>query len=262
MAFRIVNDDSLSSVADAIRTKGGTTETLAFPDGFVSAISAISGDGTSVSYPIENTKTYLCPNNPKLTASGVMVVNSTGLPIYDTVSGSYKSDLIWGNWSKWEIGMRIKPTETSKTTRVLCGCAYNGKYQYSPSIELYNDGLLGIGYTHTAGKWTAWWNDGLPHVDFGEWNFIRYAYDSESGTVTITVKSESGRNDTITFPEEPFAISSGGLKYYAFGQIAYNNNYASDVLFDLNNLYILGDGELVFGCYKMNTDPSITVPVG
>lgn len=46
MAYRKVNDDSLASVANAIRTKGGTTEPLAFPDGFVSAISAIqTGDG-------------------------------------------------------------------------------------------------------------------------------------------------------------------------------------------------------------------------
>ena len=45
MAYRKVNDDSLATVADAIRAKGGTTEPLAFPDGFVSAISAIQTGG-------------------------------------------------------------------------------------------------------------------------------------------------------------------------------------------------------------------------
>ena len=35
-------DEDLASVADRIRSKGGTTSTLAFPDGFNTAIDAIS----------------------------------------------------------------------------------------------------------------------------------------------------------------------------------------------------------------------------
>lgn len=38
-------DADLTTVADAIRTKGGTTATLAFPNGFASAIAAISTGG-------------------------------------------------------------------------------------------------------------------------------------------------------------------------------------------------------------------------
>lgn len=51
MAYRKVNDTSLASVADAIRAKGGTSDALVFPDGFVSAISAIQtgGGGTAPS---------------------------------------------------------------------------------------------------------------------------------------------------------------------------------------------------------------------
>lgn len=45
MSYRKVNDNSLASVADAIRSKGGTSNALAFPDGFVSAISAIQTGG-------------------------------------------------------------------------------------------------------------------------------------------------------------------------------------------------------------------------
>ena len=46
MAYRKVNDTNLASVADAIRSKGGTSDALVFPDGFVSAISAIqTGEG-------------------------------------------------------------------------------------------------------------------------------------------------------------------------------------------------------------------------
>ena len=38
-------DADLTTVADAIRAKGGTTTTLAFPSGFASAIDAISTGG-------------------------------------------------------------------------------------------------------------------------------------------------------------------------------------------------------------------------
>ena len=45
MSYRKVNDNSLASVADAIRSQGGTSDALVFPDGFVSAISATQTAG-------------------------------------------------------------------------------------------------------------------------------------------------------------------------------------------------------------------------
>ena len=51
MAYRKVDDTSLASVADAIRSKGGTSDALVFPDGFVSAISAIQSGGGGGSAP-------------------------------------------------------------------------------------------------------------------------------------------------------------------------------------------------------------------
>ena len=46
MAEYLVQDTSLTAVADAIRSKGGTSEALAFPAGFVSAIAAIEAGGS------------------------------------------------------------------------------------------------------------------------------------------------------------------------------------------------------------------------
>lgn len=43
MAEYLTNTADLTSVADAIRAKGGTSAQLAFPDGFVSAVQAIKG---------------------------------------------------------------------------------------------------------------------------------------------------------------------------------------------------------------------------
>ena len=45
MAERIVQEESLTTVADAIRAKGGTTDALSFPTGFADAISAIKAGG-------------------------------------------------------------------------------------------------------------------------------------------------------------------------------------------------------------------------
>ena len=39
----LVTDNELTSVADAIRAKSGTTEQLSFPAGFISAVESISG---------------------------------------------------------------------------------------------------------------------------------------------------------------------------------------------------------------------------
>ena len=54
MADYLVTDTELTSVADAIRAKGGTTEQLAFPAGFVSAVEGIQA-GTSA--PVLQEKT-------------------------------------------------------------------------------------------------------------------------------------------------------------------------------------------------------------
>ena len=77
MADYLTTDTELKSIADAIRTKGGTSETLSFPDGFVTAIEGIeTGGGTSdagftatvtpaentlkLSVPYDQTPTYYC----------------------------------------------------------------------------------------------------------------------------------------------------------------------------------------------------------
>lgn len=45
MANYMVTDTDLTAVANAIRTKGGTSTSLSFPSGFVNAIGNISGGG-------------------------------------------------------------------------------------------------------------------------------------------------------------------------------------------------------------------------
>lgn len=53
-------DADLTSVANAIRTKGGTSAQLSFPSGFVDAIGAISGGGTPSSITLDSDYITLC----------------------------------------------------------------------------------------------------------------------------------------------------------------------------------------------------------
>lgn len=48
MAKYLVQDTELTSVADAIRARGGTSEQLAFPGGFVSAVEGIQAGGVNL----------------------------------------------------------------------------------------------------------------------------------------------------------------------------------------------------------------------
>lgn len=52
MANYLVTDTELTSIADAIRTKGGTSESLEFPTDFVSAIENIPSGGGGGNYEI------------------------------------------------------------------------------------------------------------------------------------------------------------------------------------------------------------------
>ena len=57
MANYIATGTDLTAVANAIRTKGGTSESLSFPDGFISAIEAIPSGSTEISIIPEQTVT-------------------------------------------------------------------------------------------------------------------------------------------------------------------------------------------------------------
>ena len=62
MADYLTNDTDLQSVANAIRTKTGTTGSLTYPSGFASAISGIASDCNATAGDIKNGKTALVGN--------------------------------------------------------------------------------------------------------------------------------------------------------------------------------------------------------
>ena len=103
MADYLVTDTELTSIADAIRTKGGTSAALTFPAGFVSAVNDIpaGGGGSSALYvltevPYANTSCMVggSPVNPRVAYHGPSVVQGATITFYtysdyvlDTITG-------------------------------------------------------------------------------------------------------------------------------------------------------------------------------
>lgn len=91
-------DTDLTSIANAIRTKGGTSATLVFPTDFVSAINAISTGG------------YL-PSSAELVATASETINLS-------------SDTSWDSWTPSTTNTEIKAVGT---TRDACNYTISGE---------------------------------------------------------------------------------------------------------------------------------------
>lgn len=75
----LVNSADLTAVADAIRTKGGTSDTLAFPGGFVEAVEAIqAGGGAEELKALVNRSITEFPNLEGITVIGTSVFQNCG----------------------------------------------------------------------------------------------------------------------------------------------------------------------------------------
>lgn len=122
-------DADLTSVANAIRTKGGTSASLAFPAGFVSAIQAISGGGGGTSYTLLASGTYT------KTADG----NNMEIPV--SYSGEPKSFYVvaengatnGGTWAWARI------LDTSDLTGAEFDTLYNYKYGATGTTSATNN---------------------------------------------------------------------------------------------------------------------------
>lgn len=91
MAEYLVQDTSLTSVADAIRSKTGASDRLAFPEGYIEAIDSIVGEGGS-GLP----DTIVAGDTPVLMSSTYSVLctssslSATGMTITVPKAGTYR----------------------------------------------------------------------------------------------------------------------------------------------------------------------------
>lgn len=89
-----VNDTSLTSVANSIRAKSGTSADLSFPDGFVTAINGIpSGGATLISKLITANGTYDAEDD-----------NADGYSSVEVIVPSSGTDIIKGTFTGTSVG--------------------------------------------------------------------------------------------------------------------------------------------------------------
>ena len=97
-------DANLASIAEAIRKKGGTTDQIVFPDGFISAIEAIEAGGVSgITYgtyiPTETGNRHIIEHGlgviPKLFAICAGAYVDSGSDVLDSAHGFSDRDLLF-----------------------------------------------------------------------------------------------------------------------------------------------------------------------
>lgn len=116
MAERIVQEESLTTVADAIRAKGGTTDALPFPTGFADAIAAIqAGGGGGISAYVEtvtfaeNTLNYTVQHNLGSIPDAIAIVCTNKR---STSTNTFPNGIVYW-YADQEKGTRVCNTMTS-----------------------------------------------------------------------------------------------------------------------------------------------------
>lgn len=192
MAHYITTDTELTAVADAIRTKGGTSNPLAFPDGFVSAVEAIPTGGGSASVAAKAVNFIDYDGSILYSYSESDALALTDLPTNPSHSG-----LTAQGWN-WTLAQIKSQLTAMPGTPVWVGQMYitdDGKTRIYCHFEKGRLApYLGLGVNGTV---TVDWGDGsstdtLTGTSLNTAKTVRHIY-SEAGDYTITLTVESGR---------------------------------------------------------------------
>lgn len=145
MATYLVDDSDLTSVANAIRTKGGTSAQLSFPTEFVSAINAIPTGGSS---PTISTKTV---SNSSADNTSISFTGLTKAPIAFFVRCQTQLTRSSNSSYYYVVTMRYNGTNTrGNYWRMSNGTFYNDTSHYSYT---YSNGTLEV--KSSAGRSSA-----------------------------------------------------------------------------------------------------------
>lgn len=180
MANYIATDTDLTAVADAIRTKGGTSAELVFPTGFVSAIGDISGGGLTLVASKEFT-------------ANVTSSSDVDIGTIDCGPSIYGSDKI--------VIVRIRDKAGSRNTYYYGSLIMCIAYTQGGSEKTYLGTMIfvqnNLGTINVAGNASA----------YG----IRVAGISDQGVITLVAKhsAAAGKIDG-TFLVEVFVVGEPG----------------------------------------------------
>ena len=248
MAYRKINDNSLASVADAIRSKGGASDALVFPDGFVSAISAIqTGGGGTASSAKWNDVTFIDYDGSVLYSYSLAEAQAlTELPALPSHDGLVCQG--W-NWTLEDIKSLNRPVAVGAmyitddgATRLHIRIATIGRM----TVPLY------IGQTVANGVPIDWGDGSAPETLSGTGNVNTSHTYAEPGDYTISLMPEDGC--TLSF-------GKNSSSYCVMGAIGITGRVYCNMLQDVSigkNVTSIGISAFQ-SCYSL---ASITIPDG
>lgn len=170
----------LTTVADAIREKGGTSETLIFPDGFVSAVKAISGSGAILTVTAPSGVTVEVSKDGEVKTQ---TSNADGLAVF--------KGLATGTWTLTitdGVQTNTKPVSVTadySTVIIFFSATINITYPAGSTCTC-SDGSTTLTAPDTSGTWACV----VPNA--GTWTVsCTDGTESKSETVTITADGQS-----------------------------------------------------------------------
>lgn len=236
MSNYIVSDTSLGSVADAIRTKGGTSAPLTYPQGFIDAIDDIQTGGSAViqSLSVTQNGTYTAP-------SGVDGYS----PVTVNVSGGDEPIPADG---KTRIFIHI--AEGTPDNRLTFYLRFTASVANNTTVD------WGDGTTETLGSTTAT-NYSHKYSQGGD-----YIITLTVNTGTISFEGTSGSSGDSIYGSRANYYTRSRIKRIIFGDNVIDVAYALYYCYSLASVTI-SDGITVIGdhafsyCYNLT---SITIP--
>lgn len=136
MATYLTNDTDLGAVADAIRTKGGTSADLVFPGGFVDAVHAIEADGGGGDFEGLSVIKKIELIEP---VRAVKIDIPSGYDwVYVLINGEFTAE----DWLYWGINSETSGLYMAKTASILTGFVATNRPQGGTGVMTgfrYND---------------------------------------------------------------------------------------------------------------------------
>ena len=160
-------DADLTSVANAIRTKGGTSASLAFPAGFVSAIQAIPSGGGGTA------------------ESGSFVATSTG-DCTLSVTSLHSFVAVW--LDGWTLGKSLSDNPYGAYKK-LCIFAISPDYSDLPALA----GFIAGGITNYAGTGYSGYGERAKQIAGGNANNVEFT----SSYIKLDYMRVNGSNRTF-----------------------------------------------------------------
>ena len=231
MSNYLATDSDLTSVADAIRAKGGTQAQLAFPSGFVSAIGDISGGGGGNVNVSQDANGYLVVDDDAPSGGGggepplpsgytrLAYLQSNGTQYIDT-GLEFDND--------WDIAMCAQAT-VPQTAQFQNAWGINGTFfQFSnyAASSVYWGGVNYCG-TNASGAVTSYALDNDAYVcKNGRYNVIPtvgevVTFSGTGGTAGSLTLAIFARHNAATAYDYPFSGKLYNFKIRKSGQVVH-----------------------------------------